>query len=308
MQNVQELHELLTGMKLLKKCFDTARIVDPLHKTLFQLRKENGQEILEKQQNLSCYAMWQKNNSCLNCVSMRAINENETFVKFEEIDGRIFMLTAVPIEVEGRRLAIELSKDITHQKILDGMLNKDIETMDKELLRSSIARLNEIVVRDTLTQLYNRKYINEKLPVDLMKAYVEKICVSVIIADIDHFKTVNDTYGHLVGDQILQRFAQILQQNIRQTSGDWVARYGGEEFLICLIGGDKQSAVATVERIRKAVEIESYNTTAGALSITASFGMKTIVNQEIDMLEFIQLADKNLYVAKNSGRNCVMAG
>jgi len=303
---MDDIQEIINEMQTLKKYFNNVRIMDPLRKTVFQIIELNGNSILEEQKKKSCYDFWKINQSCLNCISMRAINEDETFVKFEEVGEKVFMITAMPVKVNGGLLAIELLKDITNQKILDGILNIEVKNIDIMFLRSSVARLNELVMRDTLTKLYNRQYINEKLPVNIIQSYLQKECLSVIMIDIDYFKRVNDNYGHVVGDEILQMFAETLQKNIRQDSGDWVARYGGEEFLICLTNCCKNSAFEMAERIRHVVETEQYQTTAGTLKITASFGIQTMVEQEMDMIELIRLADKHLYAAKQSGRNRVV--
>lgn len=304
---MQDVQEIINEMQTFKKYFNNVRVVDPLCKTEFQTKNIHGDVAFEEQMQKSCYEFWGINQSCLNCISMRAVNENDTFVKFEEVGERVFMVTAMPVKVSGRMLAIELLKDITNQKIVEGILNVEVNHIDAILLHKSIARLNEMVMRDALTKVYNRQYINEKLPANIIKAYLEKECLSVIMIDIDYFKKVNDNYGHVVGDEILQMFAQTLEKNIRQDHGDWVARYGGEEFLICLAHCCKKVAVDTAERIRKAVEAEKYQTTAGILAITASFGIQTMGEQEMDMIELIGLADKHLYAAKQSGRNRVVA-
>lgn len=303
---MQGVQDIINEMQIFKKYFTDVRIVDPLYKKVLKVRDVNGEKILEEEKNKSCYDFWEDCQSCFNCISMRAINENESFVKFEEVGKKIFMITAAPVKIAGRILALELLKDITNQKIVDGIFNLEVKNIDAMSLHSYIARLNEMVIRDTLTRLYNREYINEKLPADIFKSYREKECLSVIMVDIDYFKKVNDNYGHVVGDEVLQKFAETLQKNIRQDNGDWVARYGGEEFLICLINCCKESALNTTERIRQTVEAEQYQTTAGIINITASFGIQTIVNEKMDMIELIGQADKNLYAAKQSGRNRVV--
>ena len=304
---MQEVQEIINEMQTFKKYFNNVRVVDPLYKTIFETKVVEGDIVFDEKRQSNCYDFWGIQQSCVNCISMRAINENETFVKIEEAGQRLFMITAIPVKVNDRMLAIELLKDITNQKIVDGILNADVKQMDNVLLRSSIARLNELVMRDALTKLYNRQYINEKLPANIIQSYLEKECLSVIMIDIDHFKKVNDNYGHVVGDEILQMFADTLQKNIRQDNGDWVARYGGEEFLICLTRCCKKAALDTAERIRQAVETKKYHSTAGVLGRTASFGIETMVDTEMDMVELIRLADEHLYAAKQLGRNRVVA-
>lgn len=304
---MEEMQEVIKEMKTFQKYFSHVRLINPLCKTTFQVVEVDGCEVLKERQHTTCYDFWGIHESCANCISMRAVNEGDTFVKLEEVGERVFMITAMPVEREGRFLAIELIKDITNQKILDGMLNADVQSTDIFQLRHSIARLNDMVTKDALTKVYNRQYINEKLPVNMIQAAVEEAPLSIVMADIDYFKKVNDTYGHVAGDEILESFAQTLQANIRQEQGDWIARYGGEEFLIFLANCDKGAAWQAAERIRRSVEAKRYVTSAGEVAITASFGIQTIVKQEMDMLELIRLADENLYAAKRAGRNRVVA-
>jgi diguanylate cyclase (GGDEF)-like protein len=119
-----------------------------------------------------------------------------------------------------------------------------------------INKMNEEIIRDSLTNTYNRRYMEERLLVDVFHAHNVGQPISVILSDIDLFKKVNDTYGHLAGDFVLKEFARIVMGNIRKNN-DWVARYGGEEFLIVLLNADTNAAFRVAEKIRMAVENET---------------------------------------------------
>jgi two-component system, cell cycle response regulator len=153
---------------------------------------------------------------------MRAYYENDTIIKIEYTDHNIFMVTAIPIELRENRVVVELLQDVTKSMVLD-----DTKLSDRIELKKLLDKANAAVAADELTGVYNKRYIMEKLPVEIIKAYLENEPLSVVLADIDFFKKINDTYGHLAGDYIIKEFAKILQNNIRQEK-DWVARFGGK--------------------------------------------------------------------------------
>ncbi len=162
-------------------------------------------------------------------------------------------------------------------------------------------KLNQLYVVDQLTQLYNRIKIDEIMDIELIRTKRYGSIFSIILIDIDHFKLVNDTYGHIVGDSVLKEFASILKANVRDS--DCVGRWGGEEFIIVCIETDTNGAVLVAEKLRD--EIEKFNfTTVG--NKTASFGVSSS-GKNIDETIILDNADKALYKAKNSGRNQVIS-
>jgi two-component system, cell cycle response regulator len=161
---------------------------------------------------------------------------------------------------------------------------------------------------DTLTRVWNRGAILETLDREIWRSRREGPSLGVLIADVDHFKSVNDTYGHLAGDRVLQEIAKRMETGVRPY--DAVGRYGGEEFLILLPGCNASETRDKAERLREAIVREPIETQSGALKVTMSIGGIATADWPDDTAnQFLQMADSALYRAKEEGRNrAVMAG
>jgi two-component system, cell cycle response regulator len=174
-----------------------------------------------------------------------------------------------------------------------------------------VQRNRQLSVTDALTNTYNRRYLMERLPQEMLRACRYGRPLSVVLCDIDHFKKVNDQYGHQVGDGVLIEFAALLMSSIRKNI-DWVARYGGEEFLLVLPETSVADAVLFAEKIRSSVETHLFSITGGALHISSSFGVSGYDPQlqvQIDSADaLIAAADTSLYYSKTMGRNQVSCG
>ena len=153
---------------------------------------------------------------------------------------------------------------------------------------------------DALTGLYNRRYLDETLAQAFADAKRYERSLSVVVCDIDHFKRVNDTFSHQMGDVVLKEVARLLKAGVRQ--GDTVARYGGEEFVIVLPEASAKDAARTVERIRETVQDHPWHTFHPDLKITMSAGLSSDLSAESHE-KLVGLADKKLYEAKRGGRN-----
>jgi len=165
-------------------------------------------------------------------------------------------------------------------------------------------QMKELASHDTLTGLWNRGEIFRLLDKELERSLREKYSVTVVMADLDHFKRINDTYGHLAGDSVLRHIADRLRISLRQY--DTIGRYGGEEFLIVVPDCDGEQAVALAERVRLAVGSAPINTPDGMLDVTLSLGVAS--SQQFSGAGSEQLvgaADAALYRAKLGGRNRV---
>lgn len=166
-------------------------------------------------------------------------------------------------------------------------------------------KMYESAVRDGLTRVYNRQYFDERLASEFSYAYRHFIPLSVIMVDIDRFKTVNDTYGHPVGDVVLRYLCNTMMKSIRNE--DMLSRYGGEEFTILARNTDAQAIITLSERIRVAVESQAIPVSAGIIKITISAGCATLENRNYHRPEeLVAAADEALYHAKKSGRNRVV--
>lgn len=176
----------------------------------------------------------------------------------------------------------------------------------EQKLRAANERNRLLSVTDALTGAYNRRYLTEQLPGELDRCRRYRHPASVVMGDIDHFKKINDTYGHAAGDEVLKQFVQITQRAIR-ANVDWIARYGGEEFVVVMPETAHTGALQAAEKIRATIAASRFETSAGALSATASFGVATFVLEEPELKAeaLIAQADARLYDSKHAGRNRV---
>lgn len=201
-----------------------------------------------------------------------------------------------------------LSKPFVHAELM-ARVNTGIRILE---LEKSLQRANEKIkqmsVRDPLTSCYNKRYLKQYLPVEISRSKRYRRTMSIAMCDIDHLKTVNDTYGHRAGDVVLKNFSFCLKQSVRKKI-DWVVRYGGEEFLVVLPETDQTGALALAERIRQAVEDQATVVNGISIHITASFGIGCFGfltgEEKITPDELIKTADKSLYRSKQDGRNRV---
>jgi len=161
---------------------------------------------------------------------------------------------------------------------------------------------------DTLTGVWNRGAILETLERETWRSRRERQSLGVLIADLDHFKSVNDTYGHLAGDAVLREVTRRMQTDIRPY--DAVGRYGGEEFLVLLPGCDASETREKAERLREAISREPIETSFGTLKVTMSIGAVSTADWPEDSAnQILQMADAALYRAKEEGRNrTILAG
>ena len=164
-----------------------------------------------------------------------------------------------------------------------------------------------LAITDGLTDVFNRRYLLELAEKEMERSRRHGRYLSAILFDLDHFKEVNDRFGHPMGDLVLKKITQLCRSSIRTT--DLLGRYGGEEFLIIASETGQEQAIEIAERFRKRVEDFSLTTEAGILKLTISLGVGTFQpgsDQALD--DLIKSTDNALYVAKALGRNCVSSG
>lgn len=248
-------------------------------------------------------------------ISAKLVEHHETvFIKNTLLDKRLandflkkFYLRSVllaPIIVQGKTTGLVILesqkiRDFNHDEMAIVMLAASQIGISMENARL-YERMENLARLDELTQVYNRRAFHDVAAREFDLVRYKKGQLSLIMIDIDHFKKVNDCFGHQVGDHVLARVAEIMKQNVRE--GDSVARYGGEEFVLTLPSSNKQAAYDVAERIRLAVENLVWN---GSLRVTISAGVASYPADGQDLEELLKNADQALYGAKSGGRNRV---
>jgi diguanylate cyclase (GGDEF)-like protein len=194
---------------------------------------------------------------------------------------------------------VELNKEILKGIQMENALRESEQKL-KEMNRT----LEKLARTDPLTQLSNRRNIMEQITYEQSRAKRSGHCFSLVIADIDNFKSFNDKHGHDCGDQVLKEVSQLIKENLR--AQDQVARWGGEEFLLLLPETELEGGIEAAEKIRKALEEKIFTYEGQSLSVTMTFGVKDCqCNESID--QCINAADMALYKGKEAGRNRVAA-
>ncbi|GFP75231.1 GGDEF domain-containing protein [Clostridium fungisolvens] len=283
------------NLNIFQKLYDVIRVVDPITKRVLLY---NGNTLIEK--GSSCFNKIGKEAICENCISIRALKDKKTYMKIESVDNKSYLITVLPIEVDNKTLIVELIKDATDSLFyghsLDGKGCK---------VSNIINDLKLMTIRDSLTDIGNRRFIDETLPIDMKVCFKKDEPISIIMVDVDYFKSINDRFGHTTGDFVLKELAGCLKQCIRNKK-DWIGRYGGEEFLVCIPGADEKAALVIAERMHERIAKKKFIYNNEDIKITASFGICSTSNKEITVEEFLNLADKKLYEAKNAGRNRIV--
>ena len=231
------------------------------------------------------------------------------------------------VQEAGSYFNLEIKSSKSVQEILQeanirlSLLNLDYDQINKQLVQAKIHLeemtkeleeknriLNNLANIDGLTGVYNHRYFQNALDKEISRAVRQKSFLSLLLIDIDHFKSFNDTYGHQVGDFILIEFAKALKKYIRKY--DVLARYGGEEFAIILPETAAVDALVVSEKLRRTIETTAFRETTVEYHVTASFGQvcsRPSTDKDFNKNTFISQADQALYAAKHKGRNCVMS-
>jgi len=241
--------------------------------------------------------------------------------KFEILPRNIITSYALQLGtvLETVLLSFALAERINHEKgmraaaqqaALNTQIKAKLELENKVAertreLEAANRRLTEISDTDQLTGLQNRRALDKYLAAELGRSTRREHCICVILVDVDHFKSVNDTYGHLAGDDCLKEIAARIDKNIHRPT-DFAARYGGEEFCIVLTETDEEGAEIVAQRIRSSVQSTAINTREGVINLTLSAGaFVALPTADTEAEHFLSMADKALYQSKASGRNRV---
>lgn len=196
------------------------------------------------------------------------------------------------------------SQDLLEERVQERTLELHIALQELEEANSELEKKNTL---DELTGLFNRRFYDQKILAEYRRSKRNLTPLSLIIIDIDHFKAVNDTYGHLAGDQCLVWLSMHLKQSLKRSS-DMAFRYGGEEFCVILPDTDEKGAIALAEALRKNIEHQVCTHKDIQIPLTISSGIFTYIQQsDVQPEQIFSSADKALYEAKHNGRNQTQA-
>ncbi|MDN4504099.1 diguanylate cyclase [Alteromonadaceae bacterium BrNp21-10] len=263
------------------------------NKSLFSFFPEIDQEwFVQKtepvfQLKSPAFIIWEQRPHLFQFSTYRPITSDSDYM-YQNVT--LFPLTSVSGDVEQIGMVVYDVTDEAISKLRFIQANKELE---------KISRV------DGLTGLFNRRYWEESCELEYKRCSRSSGASSLIILDIDHFKKVNDTHGHPAGDEVIRRIAGIIQKTTRET--DLCGRYGGEEFTIILPDTDIDQATLVAERIRRKAESLVVVHDNVDISFTVSVGISAFHESYSSHIEWLESADRNLYTAKESGRNKVVA-
>ncbi|MFZ2198645.1 MAG: sensor domain-containing diguanylate cyclase [Thermodesulfovibrionales bacterium] len=232
-----------------------------------------------------------------------------------KVDKQITLKTktimCVPIKSKGNILGVlEIVNKTTNEPFTKDDLNLILRIVDHAAIaieRASLyQKMEELSITDDLTKLFNTRYLDRTLEIEINRSNRHRSSLSLIFMDVDHFKTINDNYGHLVGSKLLVEMGQLLIKCLRTI--DIVARYGGDEFVIVLPQTPPGNALQIAERIRKSIEHNVFLKKDGySLKMTASFGVASYPESAKSKEDLLRLADEAMYRVKYQTRNGVYA-
>jgi len=258
--------------------YDIIRIIDPISKSHMIIKNNQIKKIKG-----TCYDFWKRSVSCNNCISMKAYTKKNTFVKIEYYGNKVIFVTAAPIFIDESMYVIEMIKDISENgRIFDN--NHDF----------NVCTMKEKIIMDGMTGVYNRTYIDEKLPADVNNSIINGSQLSLIIIHIENFKDVNDKYGYVVGVKIIKDFAKLISNSIRKNS-DWVGMYDSDEILIVLNNTNKGNAFKVSENIKNLLKDMPFQYNDINIKITSNFGLYSLEENKIIIEEILTEVDMELY-------------
>ncbi len=238
--------------------------------------------------------------------------QKDIFFDFKQVSDaakNVRSVIIVPLVSEGRVLGtFRVSSAEPNAFTIDDLRILDfISVLASSAIANAIfyQKTEELAIRDSLTGLYVQRYFKERLKEEHRRALITNASLSLLMCDLDRFKSYNDFFGHGAGDMILLRVSQILLNEVKEDG--IVARYGGEEFAILLPRFSKKEAIELAEKIRERIEKEKIEVRREPTHTTISIGISTMPEDTLEREEFIRKADENLYTAKRNGRNRVFA-
>jgi len=305
------LEERLSFKKLRKKCGDDKKKISREYFNLKKVQEALNERVARLEGSLSERFLFYD----LTRKIAPVLNKKELFSTFaEEVKhlGKVDMIGFSNSSDSNKGvLKFELGKGRGETLEVSTKSKNVVEYMPYfvKLLRLCLERINlydelqELSILDSLTKIYNRRHFMFRYKAEFQRAAKFKLNLAFLMIDIDHFKKINDTYGHLVGDAVIREVARIIRENLREI--DFLARFGGEEFSVILPETDKASAIMVAERISTKVSRERILVFDEILGVNISVGVATFPQNTLHSDVLVEVADKALYKAKLSGRDRV---
>ncbi|WAM32454.1 GGDEF domain-containing protein [Caldicellulosiruptor naganoensis] len=236
----EELLKIVNSLPKFKNLYDIIRVVDSVRKvSLATLHNENF-DLKEEM----CYVFCKQPKPCTRCIAIKAYTQNDSLFEIVNWKGKLYLVIASPFkEVNSDTIIVEIIKDITQKGYI---LNEGSNT--SPTIKAYLDEISTQVIVDELTGLYNRRYIAKMLFSDITRSIMFGYPICIIMTDIDGFKEINNTYGHLIGDKVLKDFASILKGSVRKGS-DWVARYSEDESLIVANNTNEEGGYKLAEKL-----------------------------------------------------------
>ena len=289
------LNDIKERLSIFKDLYDTIILINPRNHTIIDIDSKTNSKKLKQTRYYRYIGFLNNKRNNKDCIIFQAYKTNKTSVKFELEYNKTFLTIATPITYDNKKYIVVLEKDISNNKVI-------LDDPEYKKLENSCCNLHNILNKDVLTNIYNKRAINERLSKHLSK---DSIPASIIMIDIDHFKRINDTYGHMIGDKVLVEFCNIISSCLKKDES-FFGRFGGDEFMIILENVSLGTANKIANKIRKKVESHIFIYDNISLKLTCSLGGCVIDDANLEIKDFIEIADKNLYFAKNSGRNNIL--
>ena len=268
------MQEAENKMEVLREIFDIVRLLKGSDLQAAGMESK----LAGKKYLCQCYAFWNKNKRCDNCISLKALDEKKQTSKIEFLDSDMYQVFAKYLEIDGEPYVMEMLKKLDENTLTD--------KEGYEKLAGKLTVYSEKLYKDVLTGAYNRRYFEEKVK-DM------SVNAGIAVIDLDDFKLYNDTYGHDGGDLVLTTVVKVIRHYIRRT--DILVRYGGDEFLLILPGIEKEVFSQKLRMIQEKIH-ETHIPGFNRLILSVSIGGAMFTHGRME--EAITKADRLMYMAK----------
>ena len=274
--------------------FDIVRVVDPVAQKVNEHRNVEGTKYPNQ-----CYGFWSEQSTCRDCISAKAFHGNRMMIKMEYHQNRVYMISAVPLQMEGRCVVVELIKNISE--------SMPAVSGEPDEMRALFDQADQFSIHDEPTGLYNRLFIDGQIPREISRARATRYPLSMLLVAIDDFPRLVSRYGAPMGDAVLRSMGEMLKNSMRKES-DWVARYDGESFLVVMRNTPPEGAHTVAERLHARIGRAEFLFEEKKVPITASLAVYTDVPGPgpYDMASPLPPLANRVYAAGIAGGNRVV--